>query len=84
MWAAADDCWSANYIETLMECLLARPEAALAAGRTLYIDGKGNRRTSDPDDAPARHPVTESARPSSYSNSMPRDGCMASTGVTRC
>ena len=54
MWAAADDCWSANYIETLMECLLARPEAALAAGRTLYIDGKGNRGTSDPDDAPAR------------------------------
>ena len=56
MWAAADDCWSANYVETLMECLLARPEAALAAGRTLYIDGKGNRRTSDPDDAPARNP----------------------------
>jgi glycosyltransferase involved in cell wall biosynthesis len=55
MWAPHDDCWSMNYIETLLECLLACPSASLAAGRTLYIDGDGNPYHLDPDDAPVRH-----------------------------
>jgi hypothetical protein len=56
MWAACDDCWSANYMGTLLEHLLARPSAVLAAGKTLYIDGNGNRRATEPDDAPTRYP----------------------------
>jgi hypothetical protein len=52
MWATYDDCWSVNYIEMLLECLLERPQAGLAAGRTLFMDGDGNPGRSDPDDAP--------------------------------
>jgi glycosyltransferase involved in cell wall biosynthesis len=55
MWAQHDDCWSMNYIGTLLKCLLACPGAILAAGRTLYIDGDGNPYHLDPDDAPVRH-----------------------------
>jgi glycosyltransferase involved in cell wall biosynthesis len=55
IWAACDDCWSINYIETLLECLLTYPNAILAAGKTLYIDGDGNPRNTDPDDAPVRY-----------------------------
>jgi glycosyltransferase involved in cell wall biosynthesis len=55
MWAQHDDSWSMNYIGTLLECLLACPNAILAAGRTLYIDGDGNPYHLDPDDAPVRH-----------------------------
>jgi len=55
MWAPHDDCWSKNYVGTLLECLLARPGAILAAGRTLYIDSDGNPYHLDPDDAPVRH-----------------------------
>jgi len=55
MWAQHDDCWSMNYIGTLLECLLACPSAILAAGRTLYIDGDGNAYHLDPDDAPVCH-----------------------------
>jgi hypothetical protein len=55
MWAQHDDCWSMNYIETLLECLLACPSAILAAGRTLFIDVDGNPYHIDPDDAPVRH-----------------------------
>lgn len=54
MWAACDDHWSANYIEALLECLRASPNAILAAGKTLYIGADGNRRNLDPDDAPGR------------------------------
>src|SRR5262245_45798827 len=38
MWAQHDDCWSIDYISVLLDCLLAYPDAVLAAGRTLYID----------------------------------------------
>ncbi len=55
LWAQHDDCWSMNYIGTLLECLLACPNAILAAGRTLYIDVDGNPYPLDPDDAPVRH-----------------------------
>jgi glycosyltransferase involved in cell wall biosynthesis len=55
MWAQHDDCWSMNYIGTLLECLLACPSAILAVGKTLYIDGDGNPYHLDPDDAPVRH-----------------------------
>lgn len=55
MWAACDDYWSPNYIETLVECLQAHPRAILAAGKTLYVDAQGNPHTLDPDDAPVRH-----------------------------
>ena len=55
MWAAHDDCWSMEYIETLLECLLVCPGAILAAGRTLFIDVNGNPCGIDPDDAPVRH-----------------------------
>ena len=55
MWAQHDDCWSMNYIGTLLKCLLVCPNAILAAGRTLYIDGDGNPYPLDPDDAPVRH-----------------------------
>ena len=55
LWAQHDDCWSMNYIGTLLACLLACPNAILAAGRTLYIDVDGNPYPLDPDDAPVRH-----------------------------
>jgi DNA-binding GntR family transcriptional regulator len=55
MWAQHDDCWSMNYIGTLLERLLACPRAVLAAGRTLYIDVHGNPSHLDPDDAPVHH-----------------------------
>lgn len=55
MWAQDDDCWSKNYVGTLLECLLACPGAILAAGRTFYIDVDGNPYPADPDDAPVRH-----------------------------
>jgi len=56
MWAQHDDCWSMNYVGTLLECLWAAPGAVLAAGRTLYIDADGNpEHHLDPDDAPVRH-----------------------------
>jgi len=42
MWAACDDCWSPNYVRTLVDCLLANPQAALAAGRICFIDVNGN------------------------------------------
>src|SRR5262245_51359752 len=38
MWAAHDDYWSANYLETLLECLAAQPAAVLAAGKTVFVD----------------------------------------------
>lgn len=56
MWAACDDCWSTTYLETLLKCLLAEPNAVLAAPRTLFIDADGTPRNLDPDDAPARYP----------------------------
>ena len=53
MWAAHDDCWSENYVKTLLERLLADPKAVLAAGKTVFIDGTGNiRREMEPDQAP--------------------------------
>jgi glycosyltransferase involved in cell wall biosynthesis len=55
MWVAHDDCWSMNYIETLLACLLACPKAILSAGRTLYIDVDGNPQRLDPDDAPVHN-----------------------------
>lgn len=55
MWAAHDDCWSENYLETLLECLLDNPAAILAAGKTVYVDGTGGIRDNmDPDFAPRR------------------------------
>jgi glycosyltransferase involved in cell wall biosynthesis len=42
MWAACDDCWSPNYLRTLVDCLLANPQATLAAGRICFIDVNGN------------------------------------------
>jgi glycosyltransferase involved in cell wall biosynthesis len=56
MWAAHDDCWSPNYIRTLVDCLLANPQAILAAGRILFIDANGDLCDIDPDNAPARDP----------------------------
>jgi glycosyltransferase involved in cell wall biosynthesis len=42
MWAACDDCWSPNYLRTLVDCLLANPQATLAAGRICFTDVNGN------------------------------------------
>jgi glycosyltransferase involved in cell wall biosynthesis len=55
MWAACDDCWSTNYLAVLLDRLRAHPGAMLAAGRTLYIDGDGDLRRNEPDDAPGRY-----------------------------
>jgi glycosyltransferase involved in cell wall biosynthesis len=53
MWAAHDDCWSKNYLESLLQCLLESPRAILAAGKTVYVDGDGAARNDlDPDFAP--------------------------------
>jgi glycosyltransferase involved in cell wall biosynthesis len=53
MWAAHDDYWSPNYIETLLDCLLAHPQAVLAAGKTEYVDGTGRlHHGMEPDHAP--------------------------------
>lgn len=57
MWAAGDDVWSANYLEALVERLLARPNAVLAAGRTVYIEKSGNPSQLEPDDAPLDAPA---------------------------
>jgi glycosyltransferase involved in cell wall biosynthesis len=55
MWAAHDDYWSSNYLETLLECLLSHPNAVLAAGETVFVDGTGSiRREMEPDYAPER------------------------------
>ena len=55
MWAAHDDYWSTNYLETLLECLLAYPKAVLAAGKTVFVDGTGSiREEMEPDFAPER------------------------------
>jgi len=62
MWAAYDDCWSLNYIETLLECLLTCPHAILAAPRTLYINADGGSLRRAPDDAPARYPNANLSR----------------------
>jgi glycosyltransferase involved in cell wall biosynthesis len=42
MWAACDDCWSPNYLRTLVDCLLSNPQAILAAGRIRFMDVNGN------------------------------------------
>ena len=63
MWAACDDCWSDNYIGTLLECLAGCPHAILAAGKTLYIEDSGDSRNVDPpDDAPARYSADNLSR----------------------
>jgi glycosyltransferase involved in cell wall biosynthesis len=55
MWAAHDDHWSENYLQTLLQCLLANPKAILAAGKTVYVDESGGTRSDmDPDFAPSR------------------------------
>lgn len=56
MWAACDDSWSANYVETLVQCLLACPNAAFAAGKTLFIDENGRLLSKGADDAPPSYP----------------------------
>jgi glycosyltransferase involved in cell wall biosynthesis len=54
MWAACDDYWSPNYVETLLACLQQHPEAVLAAGRIHFVDPSGLERTDIlPDDPPA-------------------------------
>jgi glycosyltransferase involved in cell wall biosynthesis len=57
MWAAHDDHWSENYLQTLLQCLLDNPKAILAAGKTVYVDGTGEIRNNvdlTPDFAPRR------------------------------
>jgi len=56
MWAADDDLWSENYLDVLTDCLVSRPNAILAAGRTFYIDWKGDICDYLPDDAPKLEP----------------------------
>lgn len=56
MWAPCDDRWSANYVTTLLGCLLTHPKAVLAAAKTFYIDANSDPLNTDPDDAPARYP----------------------------
>ena len=53
MWAACDDCWSVNYVETLVACLERNPDVVLAAGHVRFIDPGGVARTDiQPDNAP--------------------------------
>jgi glycosyltransferase involved in cell wall biosynthesis len=52
MWAACDDYWDPNYIETLLRCLLDKPNAVLAAGSTMFIA---------PDDSSRADMVTDRA-----------------------
>lgn len=56
MWAACDDRWSHDYVECLLDCLLSNPTAALAAGKTVYIDGVGNLVAKEPNPAPDGSP----------------------------
>lgn len=54
MWAACDDYWSPNYVETLVACLEQNPDAVLAAGRILSVNPSCAGRTDHP---PADPPV---------------------------
>lgn len=42
MWAAVDDLWSENFIESLRDCLEADPKAVGAQGEYVRIDAEGN------------------------------------------
>jgi glycosyltransferase involved in cell wall biosynthesis len=52
MWAASDDYWSPNYVETLVACLEQNPDAVLAAGRILFVNPSCAGRTDSPPDDP--------------------------------
>jgi len=79
MWAACDDCWSTNYLAVLLDRLRAHPGAMLAAGRTLYIDGDGDLRRNEPDDAPGRYANVRLGTARQLLGSMQPGGSMAYT-----